>query len=125
SRSAPRDALVAASADEAHRGKAFGLEGIGDNLGAFLGPLIAIGLLSFFQDNLRSIFHLAIIPGLLAALMVLFVRERPISISAKSRLDLNIRRFPRGYWNYLLVTALFGIGNSTNAFLILRTKDLG
>jgi MFS family permease len=44
-RSAPRDALIAASADEAHRGKAFGLEGIGDNLGAFLGPLLAIALL--------------------------------------------------------------------------------
>src|SRR5207249_4066479 len=47
-RSAPRDALVAASAAPASRGRAFGLEGIGDNLGAFLGPLVAITLLSFF-----------------------------------------------------------------------------
>src|SRR5438552_7964 len=62
-RSAPRDALVAASTDAAHRGKAFGLEGIGDNLGACLGPLIAIALLILVE--LQSIFFLALIPGLL------------------------------------------------------------
>jgi MFS family permease len=124
-RSAPRDALVAASADKAHRGKAFGLEGFGDNLGACIGPLIAIVLLSFLHVNLRSIFFLALIPGLLAMLMVLFVRERSVDVAAKARLDLNVRRFPRSYWTYLAVTAVFGIGNSSNSFLILRTKDLG
>src|SRR5262245_46518326 len=66
SRSAPRDALVAASACPEDRGKAFGLEGIGDNLGAFLGPLIAIALIGWFTLEIRSIFLLAIIPGLLA-----------------------------------------------------------
>lgn len=124
-RSAPRDALVAASADKAHRGKAFGLEGFGDNLGACVGPLIAIVLLSLMHVNMRSIFLIALIPGLLAMLMILFVRERPTQAPAKAKLDLNIRRFPREYWTYLLVTALFGIGNSSNSFLILRTKDLG
>src|SRR5947209_7482007 len=54
-RSAPRDALVAASADEASRGKAFGLEGAGDNLGAFLGPLLALALLALFAVELSSI----------------------------------------------------------------------
>src|SRR5213078_2425043 len=72
SRSAPRDALVAASTDEAHRGKAFGLEGMGDNLGAFLGPLIALALLGVFQVDLSSIFFFAFLPGLLAMVMVLF-----------------------------------------------------
>lgn len=124
-RSAPRDALVAASAGEADRGKAFGLEGIGDNLGAFLGPLIAVALLALPGVGLRTIFYLAIIPGLLATLLVLLVRERPVAGPAKAKLDFNIRRFPRGYWAYLLVTALFGVGNSSNAFLILRTKGLG
>jgi MFS family permease len=124
-RSAPRDALIAASADEAHRGKAFGLEGIGDNLGACLGPLIALALLTWLVVDLRSIFLIALIPGLLATVMILLVRERPVDTSAKARLDLNFRRFPKGYWKYLLVTALFGIGNSSNSFLILRTKDLG
>jgi len=124
-RSAPRDALIAASADESDRGKAFGLEGIGDNLGAFVGPLIAVVLLTLLQVNIRSIFFLAIIPGLLAMLMVLLVRERPISGPVKVKLDLSIRRFPKGYWTYLFSTALFGIGNSSNSFLILRTTDRG
>jgi MFS family permease len=124
-RSAPRDALLAASADEAHRGKAFGLEGIGDNLGACLGPLLAIALLEVFSNNLSWIFYLAVVPGLLAALMVVFVRERPVAAPAKAKLDLNVGRFPRGYWKYLFVTALFGVGNSSNPLLILRTKSLG
>jgi MFS family permease len=124
-RSAPRDALVAASASEAHRGRAFGLEGFGDNLGAFLGPLIAIALLSWLRMSLRSIFFVATVPGLLAALMVLLVRERPVAIAAKAKLDMSARRFPKGYWRYLSVIFVFGLGNSSNAFLILRTQDLG
>jgi MFS family permease len=124
-RSAPRDALVAASADEADRGKAFGLEGIGDNLGACLGPLLTVALLSLLHVRLRTVFFLTVIPGLLALLMVLFVREREAPKDAKAKLDLDIRRFPTGYRNYLLVTAVFGIGNSSNSFLILRTKGLG
>lgn len=124
-RSAPRDALIAASADAAHRGKAFGLEGIGDNLGAFLGPLIAIALLMVFHVQLRSIFLLAIIPGTLAVFMMLFVREKPVDATTKVKLDLHVRRFPKQYWMYLAATAIFGIGNSTNAFLILRTQHLG
>jgi len=124
-RSAPRDAMVAASASPEHRGKAFGLEGIGDNLGACLGPLIAIALLSWFGFEMRSIFLLAVIPGLVAAVMILLIREQPIHTRAKARLDSNARRFPREYWRYLAVTAVFGIGNSSNSFLILRTRDLG
>lgn len=124
-RSAPRDALIASSVAEEHRGKAFGLEGIGDNLGAFLGPLLAVLLLITWQLDIRWIFYLAVIPGLLAFLMVLLVRERPSAIAAKARLDVNLRQFPKAYWIYLLVTALFGIGNSSNAFLILQTQDIG
>src|ERR1700758_4901145 len=70
-RSAPRDALIAASVDEANRGRAFGLEGLGDNAGAFLGPLVTLFLLSAFQIGIRWVFYLAIIPGLLAFCMVL------------------------------------------------------
>lgn len=124
-RSAPRDALIASSADEEHRGKAFGLEGIGDNLGAFLGPLLAVFLLLFLHLEMRLIFYLAVIPGLLAVLMVMLVTERPMAVSAKSKLDVSLRQFPTAYWRYLLVTGLFGIGNSSNAFLILQTQDIG
>jgi MFS family permease len=125
SRSAPRDALVAASARPEDRGKAFGLEGIGDNLGAFLGPLIAIALISWFAIELRSIFLLAIIPGLIAAAMILLVREGSAERGKIVKLDLNVSHFPVGYWKYLAATAVFGLGNSSNSFLILRTRQLG
>lgn len=124
-RSAPRDALIAASAGEASRGKAFGLEGVGDNLGAFIGPLIAVALLLFWSVDLRAIFYLAFVPGLLALLMVLFVRERTSRQDAKAKIDFRLRRMPAAYRRYLLAALLFGIGNSSNAFLILRTRDLG
>src|SRR5690348_15238437 len=124
-RSAPRDALVAASAHEDHRGKAFGLEGAGDNAGAFFGPLIAVALITYFAIDLRRIFYLAIIPGVLAFLMVLLVEERPVAAGAKARIDASPLRLPRGYRRYLVATAIFGLGNSSNAFLILETRALG
>jgi len=124
-RSAPRDALIASSVDENARGKAFGLEGIGDNTGAFVGPLLAIFLLYSLHVGMRTIFYLALIPGLLAFVMVLLVTERPAAVRAKSKMDVNPRQFPSGYWKYLSVIALFGLGNSSNSFLILRTQDIG
>lgn len=124
-RSAPRDALVASSVAEADRGRAFGLEGLGDNAGAFLGPLVALFLLYAVHLELRSVFFLAVIPGLLAVLMVLLVSERRVDVAAKSRIDINWRRLPARYWAYLLATAVFAAGNSSNAFLILQTRDVG
>ncbi len=124
-RSAPRDALVAASVDEPQRGKAFGLEGIGDNPGAFLGPLIDLVRFAWLAIDLRWVFYLALIPGLLALVMIPLVEAKPAAASAKAKVDLNVARFRSGYWRYLLVTALFGSGNSSNSFLILRTRDLG
>jgi MFS family permease len=124
-RSAPRDALIASSVEEANRGRAFGFEGVGDNAGAFFGPLLAVLLLTVYHLPIRLIFYLALIPGLLAFSMVLLVREPPIKTAVKSKIDGTLRRFPKAYWKYLLATALFGIGNSSNAFLILQTKDIG
>src|SRR6266480_4244858 len=83
-RSAPRDALIASSVDENARGKAFGLEGIGDNTGAFVGPLFAIFLLYSLHVGMRTIFYLAIIPGLLAFVMVLLVTERRAAVNAQN-----------------------------------------
>jgi MFS family permease len=123
-RSAPRDALIAASVDERDRGKAFGLEGIGDNAGAFLGPLLAVFLLMVLGVDTRLIFYLAVIPGLLAFGMIALVRERPMA-RAQFPVELGWRGFPAAYWRYLAATAVFGIGNSSNAFLILATQDTG
>jgi len=124
-RSAPRDALIASSVDEKDKGKAFGLEGIGDNLGAFLGPLITVFLFFTIQLDIRYIFYLAIIPGLFSVLMILLVKEKKTVVKAKSKIDIHVRKFPKAYWKYLMVIALFGIGNSSNSFLILMVKDEG
>jgi MFS family permease len=124
-RSAPRDALIASSVDEKDKGRAFGLEGVGDNAGACLGPLLAVFLLYALHVGLRAIFYLAIIPGLLAFFTLLLVKEQHAAVTAKAKIDVSLRQFPKAYWKYLLVTALFGLGNSSNAFLILRTQDIG
>ena len=123
-RSAPRDALIASSVDERDRGRAFGLEGLGDNAGAFLGPLLAAFLLYALHFGMRAIFYFAFIPGLLAFFMILLVNENPQALPAKSKIGAGLRRFPVGYWRYLLVTALFALGNFSAAFLILRTQDI-
>jgi MFS family permease len=123
-RAAPRDALIASSVAEEHRGKAFGLEGIGDNLGAFIGPLISVLLFFTLQLDIRYIFYLAIIPGLLAVLMIFFVREKKRA-TVKSKINIQFAQFPKAYWKYLLVTTIFGMGNSSNSFLILQIKDKG
>lgn len=57
--------------------------------------------------------------------MILLVKEKPIAIEAKAKLDIHVERFPKTYWKYLFVTALFGIGNSSNSFLILQTRSIG
>ena len=57
--------------------------------------------------------------------MVLPATERPAVVASKSTIDMSLRQFPRAYWTYLLVTALFGLGNSSNSFLILRTQEIG
>ena len=124
-RSPARDALIAASVSERNRGRAFGLEGVGDNAGACVGPLLAVLLLYSFHVGIRSIFFLAVIPGLLAFFLVLFVKDPHRAVAAKTKIDAGLRQFPAAYWRYLLVIALFGIGNSSNAFLILRTRDFG
>jgi MFS family permease len=81
--------------DAANRGRAFGLEGVGDNAGAFLGPLLAVLLLTVYQLPIRMIFYLAVIPGLLAFLMVLFVHERPSKVAAKSKIDVGLGDSPK------------------------------
>jgi MFS family permease len=123
-RAAPRDALIASSVAKENRGKAFGLEGIGDNLGAFLGPLLTVILFFSFKLNIKYLFYLAIIPGLLAVVMILLVKEKKSTI-IKSAINIRLSHFPKTYWKYLTVIAIFGIGNSSNSFLILRLKDEG
>jgi MFS family permease len=124
-RSAPRDALISSSVDAKNTGKAFGLEGIGDNLGACIGPLITIVLFFWLALGIRTIFYLTVIPGLLSVVMIFFVKEKRSAARPDSKPNIHLRQFPKTYWKYLLVTALFSIGNSSNTFLILQTKGKG
>jgi MFS family permease len=67
-------------------------------VGAFLGPLLAVLLLISFHIKIRWSFYLAIIPGLLAFSMILLVKERPVPMAARSKIDISVRQFPKVYW---------------------------
>jgi MFS family permease len=123
-RSAPRDALVASSVDKQERGGGFGLEGLGEHAGAFVGPILTVLLLYALQVDIRIVFYVAFIPGLLALAIVLLVRERSPPDSVRQRI-VHPRELPTQYWKYLVAIAIFSIGNSSNAFLILRTQEVG
>lgn len=129
-RTAPRDALLADSSDAASRGRAFGFHAAMDNAGAVLGPLIAFVLLGQFQLSLRNVFWLAAIPGVLAFIVLVVAvkevarHEEPGDAASRPHLSVN-ERLGRRFWAYLGVVFLFTLGNSTDAFLLLRANQLG
>ena len=126
-RTSPRDALIADSVDPAIRGRAFGFHNAADNLGAVLGPLLAFAFLRWGGLHLRTVFLLTAIPGALAVLALLFgVRDVPRAVKPRAAQPLDLR-VPLGkpFWAYLGVLLLFTLGNSTDAFLILRAGQLG
>ncbi|MGB8700342.1 MAG: MFS transporter [Thermosynechococcaceae cyanobacterium] len=127
-RVAPRDALVADSTDASNRGAAYGLRQSLDTIGAFLGPLIAFGLMNA-THNFRFIFGVALIPGVLAvACLVLGVREPERPYHALKRPNpLNwevLQRLGFSFWGLAIATFLFNLGNSSEAFLLLKAKQV-
>lgn len=126
-RTAPRDALIAESTDQSQRGRAFGLHRAMDTSGAIVGPLAALGLLAWFGgQNYRPIFLIAGIPGAISILLVLFVREvRHTPRTGPLPPLLSFRGYDRRFYQFVAVTLLFSVGNSSDAFLILRSKDVG
>ncbi len=127
-RTAPRDALLADSTDEESRGRAFGFHASMDNAGAVVGPLIAFALIKYFDLSLRAVFWLAAIPGVLA-FVVLVVAVKEVQVTGRSKKDAADLSQPgtlgRNFWAYLLVVFLFTLSNSTDAFLLLRSNQLG
>ncbi len=123
-RTSPRDALIADSVDASLRGKAFGFHRSMDHAGAIIGPLLATLLLATAVKDLRTLFWLAAIPGIAAVLViVLFVREPPRRDHAVTAIRLVT---PRGeLLKFLLILLLFTLGNSSDAFLLLRAGNLG
>jgi MFS family permease len=126
-RSSPRDALIADSVDPSIRGRAFGFQRAADNAGAVVGPLVAFVLLNGLHAQLRTVFWLAFIPGVLAVITVIVaVREapRPETKPGSTPADLSAR-LPGRFWAFLAVIFVFTLGNSTDAFLLLRAGQLG
>lgn len=125
-RTAPRDALLAASTEAKTRGRAFGFHRSMDTSGAILGPLIALALLAWFGESYRPIFVIAFIPGAIGALAVLFVREVK-NRAPKETLPplLSFHGYDRRFLVFVGVTLVFSVGNSSDAFLILRSENLG
>ena len=126
-RGAPRDALIAESVDPSIRGRAFGFQRAADHAGGVLGPLIAFAVLTWHWAELRTVFWLAAIPGLLSVVVLIaFVRDIPRAavVSAKGAPDLS-QPLGAAFWRVLLVIFLFTLGNSTDAFLLLRAAQLG
>jgi len=124
-RGAPRDALIADSVEPAIRGRAFGFQRSADHAGAVVGPLLAFALLHWGGMELRHVFLWTAVPGALAVIAVLFgVREVPRERKEAAKLDLRVP-LGRRFWAFLGVLLLFTLGNSTDAFLLLRARDLG
>jgi MFS family permease len=126
-RTSARDSILLQSADKSNKGYIFGFHRAMDSMGAVIGPLIALLLLYFLNNNMRLVFLIAFVPSLIGVLMLIFlVKERKDPIGKKkfnfnfkwSELDPNFKFF-------LFVSVIFSIGNSSDAFILLRAKDLG
>lgn len=129
-RGAPRDAMLATWATPASRGRVYGFHRAMDHLGAVIGPTLASAFLWFYPGHYRSLFALTIIPGAIAVMLIFLVPERsaesptpspnqpPPGGAAGSGAAL-----PRDFTAFMLVLALFTLGNSTDAFLLLKLTD--
>lgn len=125
-RSAPRDVLIASAAEVGDAGRAFGFQRAMDHAGAVVGPLLAAALLAFGL-SLRTVFAVTVVPGLLAVVMVLLVREPPAPRAdpAPARPAAARAPLPRRLKLLLGLLLLFALGNSSDAFLLVRAKELG
>jgi len=133
-RGAPRDALIADLTPEAVRGASYGLRQSLDTVGAFTGPLAAIGLMLAFHGDFRRVFWLAVIPAFVSVgLLITFVHEptgsgKPLGLRIKSRPEFRwreLQRFPRPFWFVVAIGAVFTLARFSEAFLILRASSLG
>ncbi|MFH1428720.1 MAG: MFS transporter [Candidatus Margulisiibacteriota bacterium] len=125
-RTAPRDAVIADSCLLNERGKAFGFHRAMDTMGAVVGPLLAFIILPLFNQDFRMVFLLSFIPALLALLLIVFfVREKVSGYQPEFNFKVDKRLFSRDFKIFIFTVFIFTIGNSSNAFLILRARDVG
>ncbi len=127
-RTAPRDALIGDVTDGNHRGRAFGFHRAMDTVGAAVGPLLAFYIMSLSKNNFRLVFWLTVIPGVLAVFILgFFLREsfpKALEGSTKRpRISFGALGWP--FIIFTIISAVFMLGNSSDAFLILRAQNLG
>jgi MFS family permease len=125
-RSAPRDALIADSTPPDMRGRAFGFHRAMDHLGAAVGPLLGAAFLYLWPGQLRTLFLVTLIPGLAVwALLVFGLKEAKATTTPKEKLELTLRPFDWNFRLYLLALIVFTLGNSSDLFLLERSRELG
>jgi MFS family permease len=124
-RSAPRDAMLAALAPPGERGRVFGYHWAMDHAGAAIGPLLATIFLFFSPGNYRILFGLTIIPGLLAVLTLLRVPEAPAVPHIPTLPHVPQVKLPVGLKKYFVISSIFALGNSSDAFLLLQLSQSG
>jgi MFS family permease len=123
-RTSPRDALISLSTAEEVKGKAFGFHRAMDHAGAIIGPICAVILLRFGM-SLKNLFAWALLPGIVTVFIVFFfVKEKKSEAKAKD-IEFKLSALSKNFKIYLLILILFTLGNSSDAFLILRAKDAG
>jgi MFS family permease len=128
-RGAPRDTLVADITPPQLRGAAFGLRQSLDTVGAFLGPLLAVGLMLLWANDFRAVFWVAVVPGLMSVLLLLFgVHEAEDRQISKGRNPIhwgNLTRLGSVYWWVVGIGAIFTLARFSEAFLVLRAQHGG
>lgn len=128
-RGAPRDALIADLAAPEIRGAAFGLRQSLDTIGAFLGPLVAVGLMLLWADDFRAVFWVAVLPAALSVIVLAVGVREPDKPQVGRRGSpirrANLRRLPSGYWYVVLLGAVFTLARFSEAFLVLRAQQGG
>src|SRR3954466_5047505 len=122
-RSAPRDAMLAAWATPDTRGKVYGFHRGMDHVGAIIGPLLASAYLFFYPDSYRTLFALTIVPGAIAVALIFLIEEpaspQPATVDAGGA-SASATPLPPSLTKFMWVLSLFTLGNSTDAFLLLR-----
>jgi MFS family permease len=125
-RTPARDALIAESSESSVRGRSFGFHRALDTLGAVIGPLLALLAIRFLDNNFRLIFFLAFIPSFIGILLLIFfIKEKKKETNSFSVLRFNWRELNPSFKIFLLISLIFALGNSSDAFLILRSQNLG
>ena len=128
-RGAPRDALVADIAPPGVRGAAYGLRQSLDTAGAFTGPLLVVGLMLLWADDFRTVFWVAIIPGVLAVALLFFgVQESARHPCEKPVNPIHwreLKRLRRAYWWVVAIGAIVTLARFSEAFLVLRAQQGG